>query len=66
MPISVRSPSLQTAEDERRKHFGPKRDEDSLFASAELAARVLLSVLRNYDLKRADAMPVEEVLALSL
>ena len=73
VPIFFWSPSTQTAElpsgaseGERRKHLGPERDEDSLLASAELAARAILSVLRDYDLKRADAMPVEEVLALSL
>ena len=71
--ISVRSPSSQTAEllfgaleDEGRKHFGPERDEYLLFKSAELVVGVISSVLRDYDLKRADAMPVEEVLALLL
>ena len=73
VPISVRSPSLQASElpseaskDEGRKHLGPERDEDSLFSSAELAAGVISSVLRDSDFKRADAMPVEEVLVLSL
>ena len=72
MPIFVRSPSSQTAEisseaskDEGRKHLSPERDEDSLLASTELAARAISSVLRDSYLKRADAMPVEEVLALS-
>ena len=53
-------------EDEGRKHFGPERDEDSLFASAELAIGAISSVLRDSNLKRADAMHVEEVLTLSL
>ena len=73
VPISVRSPSSQTVEHpsrefegEGRKHFGSKRDEDSPLASVELAAGAMLFVLRDSDLKRADAMPVEEVLALSL
>ena len=46
VPISVRSPSTQTAElpsrafeGEGRKHLSPERDEDSLLTSAELAAR---------------------------
>ena len=73
VPISVRSPSSQTvelpskvSEGEGRKHFGSERDEDSLLASAELAAGTMSSVLRDSDLTRADAMPIEEVLALSL
>ena len=73
MPISVRSPLSQTvelpsgaSEGERRRHFDPERDEDSLLASAELAAGAITSVLQDYDLKRANAMPFEEVLALSL
>ena len=37
-----------------------------MLASAELAAEAILSVLWDSDLKKADAMPVEEVLALSL
>ena len=73
VPISVQSPLSQTtklpseaSEGEGRKHFGPKRDEDSLLASVELVAGAISSVLRDSDLKRADAIPVEEVLALSL
>ena len=73
VPISVRSPSSQTAElpsrafeGEGRKHLCLERDEDSLLTSAELATGDISSVLRDYDLKRADVMPVEEVLALSL
>ena len=73
MLISVRSPSSQTiellsgaSEGKGRKHLGPERDEDSLLASEELAARAISSVLLNSNLKRADAMPVEEVLALTL
>ena len=75
VPIYVRSPSSQTvelpsgasaSEGEGRKHLDPERDEDSLFASAELTAGAISSVLRDFDLKMANAMPVEEVLALSL
>ena len=69
----AKSPPERTAElpsweyeGERWKHFSSERDEDSLLVSAELAARVMSSVLRDSDLKRADAMPIEEVLALSL
>ena len=39
---------------------------DSLLTNAELAVGVLSSILRDSDLKRADAMSVEEALALSL
>ena len=73
VPISVWSPSSQTAElpsgafeGGGRKHLDPERDEDSLLASAEIAIGAISSVIRDSNLKRADAMPVEEVLALSL
>ena len=73
VPISVRGPSSQTvefpfgeSEEEGRKNFGLERDEDSLLTSAKLAAGAISSVLRDSDLKRVDAMPVEGVLALSL
>ena len=73
VPNSVRSPSSQIvelpfgeSEEEGRKHFGPERDEDSLLTSAKVAVGAISSVLRDFDLKRADAMPVEGVLALSL
>ena len=72
-PISVWSPLAQNAkhpfgafEGEGRKHLEPERDEDSLLASAELASGVVSSILRDSDLKRADAMSIEEALALSL
>ena len=69
LPISVRSPLAQTvglpsgaSEGGGRKHLDPERDEDSLLASAELSAVAISSVLRDSDLKRANAMPIEEVL----
>ena len=53
LPISVWSPSAQHAElpskaskGEGRKHLEHERDEDSLLASAELAARAVSSILR--------------------
>ena len=71
VPISVWSPSLQTVElpfeaskGEGRKHLDPERDEDSFLTSAELAAGAISFVLQDSDLKRADFMPVKEVLAL--
>ena len=73
LPIFVRSPLAQdfkrpptTPEDEGRGCFGTEGEEDSQFANSELAAGVVSSILRDSDLKRADAMSVEDVLALSL
>ena len=40
--------------------------EDSLLTNAELAAGVFSSILRVFDLKKVEAMRVEEALALSL
>ena len=45
-----------------RKRFEADGDGDSLLSNAELAA----GILRNSDLKRLDALPIEEALALSL
>ena len=73
MPISVWSPPAQSAEsppsipeDLGRERLGVDGDEDSLLSNAELAAGAISSVLRDSDLKRSDALPVEEALALSL
>ena len=55
-----------TPEDEGRDFFGTEGDVDSLLANLELAAGAVSSILRDPDLKRADAMSVEEALALSL
>ena len=73
LPISIQSPlaqdfkrSLTMPEDEGRGCFGTKGEEDSLLTNSELAAGAVSSILRDYDLRRADAMSVENVLALSL
>ena len=73
MSISVWSPLAQSAkpppsipEDLGRERLGADGDEDSLLSNAELAAGAILSILRDSDLKRSDALPVEEALALSL
>ena len=73
MPISVWSPPTQSAEpspsiaeDLGRERLEADGDEDSLLSNAELAADVISSILRDSDLKRSDALPVEEALALSL
>ena len=42
------------------------RDEDSLLSKAELAAGVVSSILRNSELRRVGALPVEQALALLL
>ena len=73
MPISVWSPSARSIEpsfsipeDLGRERFGADGDEDSFFSNAGLAAGAISSVLRDSDLKRSEALPVEEALALSL
>ena len=73
MFISIWSPSAQRAEpppsipeDLGRERLGADGDEDSLLSNAELVAGAISSVLRDSDLKRSDALPVEEALALSL
>ena len=64
---SVRSPSRR-AEELKRKD--PKSeiggDGDSLLLNAELAAGAVSSILKDSDLKRSSALPVDEALALSL
>ena len=64
---SVRSPSPR-AEELRRKDPESEigGDGDSLLLNAELAAVTVLSILKDSDLKRSSALPVDEALALSL
>ena len=73
MPITVWSPPTQSAEPppSRAKELGRKRPEvdgdgGSLLFNVELAAGAISSVLRDSDLKRSGALPVEEALTLSL
>ena len=73
MPISIWSPSAQSAEppssiaeDLGRKCPEADGDGDSLLSNAELVAGVISSILRDSDLKRSGALPVEEALTLSL
>ena len=68
LPISIRSPLAQdfkhpitTLEDEGRGCFETEGEEDSL-----LAVGAVSSILRDSDLRRVDAMSVDEVLALLL
>ena len=44
--------------------FGVEGGEDSLFTTAKLATEVVSSILRDSDLKKVDALCVEEALAL--
>ena len=64
---SVRSPSGR-AEELKRKDPESKigRDGDSLLLNAELAEDTVSSILKDSDLKRSSALPVDEALALSL
>ena len=64
---SVRSPPRRAAELKRKKPK-PKvgEDEDSLIFNAELAASAVSSILKDSDLGRSKALPVDEALALSL
>ena len=64
---SVRSPSRR-AEESKRKDPGSEsgRDGDSLLLNAELAAGAVLSILKDFDLKRSKTLPVDEALALGL
>ena len=73
MPIIVWSPPAQSAEppssraeELRRKRPEADGDGDSLLLKAEFAAGAVSSILRDSDLKRSGALPVEEALALSL
>ena len=75
MPITVWNPPSESARPpprrvEELKRKNPKskigEDEDSLLFNAELAAGAISSVLKDFDLGRSKALPVDEALALSL
>ena len=73
LPISIWSPSMQNATpsplmrgDAGDDCFGAEGGEDSLFANAELAAEAISSILLDSNLKKVEALCVEEALALSL
>ena len=75
MPITVWNPPTKSvrppfprAEELRRKDPESEidRDGDSLFLNAELATGAVSSILKDSDLKRSSALPVDEALALSL
>ena len=62
---SVRPPSLR-AEELEREDSETGGDGDSLLLNAELAASAVSSILKDSDLKRSSALPVDETLVLSL
>ena len=73
MPITVWNPPAQSvkspsskAEELKRKGSETDGDGDSLLLNTELAAGAISSILKDFDLKRSGALPVEEALALSL
>ena len=53
-------------DDVGRGRFGVVGDEDSLLSHVELAAGAIFSVLPDSNLKKVDALSVEEALALTL
>ena len=59
-------PSPAMPEEVRRDHFGVVGNEDSLLFHAELAVGVVSSILHDSDLRKVDALSIEEALALLL
>ena len=73
LPISVWIPSAQNASpppptrgDVGDDRFEAEGGDDSLLTNAELAVGTVSSILRDFDLKKVEALCVEEALALSL
>ena len=64
LPRRVPSPPLQCQMMWER--FGAVGDEESLLFHVELIAGAVSFILRDSDLKKVDALSVEEALALSL
>ena len=63
---SVRSPSRRAEELKRKDPEKIGRDGDSLLLNAELAAGAVSSILKDSDLERSKALPIDKALALSL
>ena len=73
LPISIWSPTSQGAapplampNEVRRDHFGAIGSEDSLLSHAELTAGAISSILRDSDLRKVDALSIEEALTFML
>ena len=75
MPITVWNPPLESARSPSRRAAELKRKkpkpkvgegEDSMLFNAELTAGAVSSILKDSDLGRSKALPVDEALALSL
>ena len=73
MPITVWNPPTQSvkpptsrADELKGKGSEADGDGDSLLLNVELAASAVSSILKDFDLRRSGALPVEEALALSL
>ena len=73
LPISIQSPLVQDfkrpstmPENEGRGCFGTEGEEDSLLSNSKLAIGAVSSIIRDSDLRRADAKSVEDVMALLL
>ena len=69
LPIYVWSPTSRVAapspamlDEMRRDRFGAVGSEDSLLSHTKLAAGVVSSILRDSDLKKVDALSIEEAL----
>ena len=50
----------------RRDRFGAVGGEDSLLSHTELVVGVVSSILHDFDLRKVDALSIEEALALLL
>ena len=73
MPITVWNPPAKSvrqlsskAEESKRKDSETGGDGDSLLLDVELVAGTVSSILKDFDLKRSSALPVDEALALSV
>ena len=62
----VAAPPSAMPDEVGKNRFSAIGSEDSLLSHAELAAGVISSILRDSDLKKVGALPVEEALALLL
>ena len=66
LPAKSVRPLSSKAEELKKKDSKTGRDGDSLLLDVELAAGAVSSILKDSDLKRSSALPVDEALALSL